>query len=281
MAPKVATTPYDDSSDTSYINTPSTPSDPSHDAKLFAIEVIQAEIDAFGIDNTPPYSEGNFAQTAMFNSDRHCADILRGLLWRSRQQSQIFQLFMQLCDDGLCSVAALEKPIDYYRSSEVTRWMCVGLLSFSAVKSLLERGSEVVIFDCPGIGWNEFEFPLVWLSVVLVRSAVSIHNTLDAIETSGLLGQMEKSPFVNSAEPGLTWAPIPDELIARFPDSGPPGYGMMLPSGIKIDDAKQVKRQFFERQNRVQRAFEEFFSVPAVERRSLDYQPDLNIRTQC
>lgn len=79
---------------------------------------------------------------------------------------------------------------------------------------------------------------------------------------------MEKSPFVKSAGPGLAWAPIPDELIAKFPDSGPSGYGMMLPTEIATDDNGDAKKQFYERVNRVERAFEEYFNVHAPERHS-------------
>lgn len=256
------------------------PMTPPTQGQSFALQVIRAESEAFGMNNTPQYIEVNFAQYAMFSAERFLPDILRGLVWRGRWQSNVFQLFMILVLHGHCSLSALEKPIDYSSMTETTMWMHNALMSFSALNDLYKTGSEVVHLDEREVQWHEFRYPIVWLETMIVRSAVNISNTFDCIAVTNLLGPIDKSHFVKVPKLDRKWTPLPDEVVASVPQD-PPCFGMMLPSGIDLQGRENpflnIQKEFYERLNMLEKAFDEYFIVPISERRSLEYQQDREV----
>lgn len=161
--------------DQSYLSRYPSPSSP-HPGQAFSVGVIREESEAFGIDNTPNFSEANFVAATLQPAEQLIPDILRSLMWRGRQQSNVFQTFMALCLHGFCDLSALRYPVDYNTVTPVASWMHNALLSYSAFAPLYETGSKVVPLEHTSLEWQEFSYPLIWLETMLIRRVLEIHS---------------------------------------------------------------------------------------------------------
>lgn len=103
----------------------------------FAASMIaedQADMDRRGWDVI--MSEDNWAEFPRTDYTRKlCAGkILSGMVIRGRWQAAVFDTFMELCLHGVCSLRALERPMNWYNrgpGSDCHRWVIRMLYIFS------------------------------------------------------------------------------------------------------------------------------------------------------
>ena len=233
--------------------------------------VIRDEYEAFGIDNTPNFSERGLVEGVKQQDDRYTADILRVLLWRGQQQRMVFCAFLELCKGGFCDISALRKPVDYSffayygKKTKTALWIDEILVSFPQTRPLWETGSVVMPLENRNLQWRTFHYPLVWLTAMLIRSSVDIHETLTALILRGLLGSFDKEHFEGVRQLKKVWSPNPEGLVERRPQVSP-AFGFFLPSGVDIPDGKdnidEIVETFFTHLDRLEMAFEEYFLMP-------------------
>ncbi|KAG4431658.1 hypothetical protein IFR05_012861 [Cadophora sp. M221] len=84
--------------------------------QIIAAAYIEKEHQSFCAEDTDiDLNEGNFEQLTRSEDIRRicAADILKRILIRGRYQAAVFNVFMQLCAQGVCSLHALEQPVDW------------------------------------------------------------------------------------------------------------------------------------------------------------------------
>ena len=260
-----------------YLSRYATPSEPSAQAVSFALNIIDEECRAFGMDNQPDYNEGMFVVAAMHHPEQHMADILRALMWRGRHQSNVFQTFMLLCLHGYCDLSALSRPVDYDEFQSDDRWLQSSLLAFTSFRELSEQGRKVAHLESGMVDWQHFLYPLLWLRIMLRRSAVDIVGALNFLALTTFLGEIDLDCFSKIPVMEKPWVPDRDtnwDLHGKRP----PCFGLMLPGGIElcnpINSFESVQKTFYSRFDKVEQAYEEFFGVPGEQGFSLKYQQD-------
>ena len=259
----------------SYLSRYATPSDPSAQAISFGLDIIDEECHAFGMDNSPGYSEGMFVLAAMHHPQQHMADILRALMWRGRHQSSVFQIFMHLCLHGYCDLSALSRPVDYDEFQSEDQWLQSTLMAFTSFRELSQQGKKMAHLDGGMVDWQHFLYPLLWLRIMLRRSAASIVSALDFMTATTLLGDLDIEYFRKL--PIMEKTLIPDrDVNLDLHGKRPPCFGLMLPSGIDLSDPgntfEGIQKRVYCRFDKVEQAYEQFFDVPEDTGFSLKYQ---------
>ena len=191
-----------------YLSRYPTPSEPSAQAVCFGL--IDEECRTFGMDNQPDYNEGMFVLAAMHHPEQHMADILRGLMWRGRHQSNVFQTFMLLCLHGYCDLSALSRPIDYDEFQSEDLWLQSNLLVFTSFRELSEQGKKVAHLNGGMVDWQHFLYPLLWLRIMLRRSAVDIVGALNFMALTTFLGELDLDCFSKLPFMEKPWVPDRD-----------------------------------------------------------------------
>ena len=260
-----------------YLSRYTTPSEPSAQAVSFALNVIDEECRAFGMDNQPDYNEGMFVLAAMHHPEQHMADILRALMWRGRHQSNVFQTFMLLCLHGYCDLSALSRPIDYDEFQSEDLWLQSNLLVFTSFRELSEQGKKVAHLSGGMVDWQHFLYPLLWLRIMLRRSAVDIVGALNFMALTTFLGELDLDCFSKLPIMEKPWVPDRD-INWDLHGKRPPCFGLMLPAGIELCDPinsfESIQKTFYSRFDKVEQAYEEYFGVPGELGFSLKYQQD-------
>ncbi|KAL8869386.1 MAG: hypothetical protein Q9174_004309 [Haloplaca sp. 1 TL-2023] len=111
---------------------------------------------------------------------------------------------------------------------------------------------------------------------MIARSARDIHLVFDFIAQSQHLGEVDMEWITELYPFPQTTMPEPNAVSAQSYGTG--RLGIILPSGVDLqssdDDFYAVHRLFYERLNKIERAFDAFFQVPEGERLSMDHQQD-------
>ena len=265
--------------DHSYLRYP-TPASPPPAVVSFAVQVVRREADKFGPGTSGAFSEGYFESIGSAVSEsnpRFLPDVLRGLMWRGRHQSNVFQMFMQLCLHGLCSLSSLELPIEFSgEAGPLVAWIERALQCFDALDPLFDQGSKHIPFDQPwSVDWQSFLPPKRWLAVVIARSATDLQDVFNFIDTGRHLGKSLKT-----AIDALPDAPPKGEYpyrTAGHAKFGPTAYfGLFLPHGIQLEDSanafQSIHERFYTHLNDFEMAYERFFNIPEEERLSMTCQ---------
>lgn len=186
--------------------------------------------------------------------------LLKILYWRGRQQSAVFDVFIQL----LCS--------NYVRADSLCRSMHTTYPS----KSVSQLTWLLACFEGPAratqtqnfeVQDDDYLLPLRWLATIIIRSGTDIDNLLNHIMCTGYLGkvdlenigefythcgytQFERDPEAGSSEPGL-----------------PSGFGFWLPHGVSADPRDMVKniRAGIKRFNHIEECFQMWFQLSPTE----------------
>ena len=255
-----------------------TPASPAPAAVSFAVSVVRREASKYGPGTFGTLSEGAFERKGCAISERnhrHLADILRGLMWRGRHQANVFQVFIQLCLHGLCSLSSLGPRIGLEgNAGPLVTWVQRALLTFKGLWPLFDQGSHHVPFDSPrDVDWRSFEAPQRWLAVVIARSATNLHDVFGLIARNGYLGDVDQR-----ALDALPDAPskdtYPDRNAARTEFRPTAYFGMFLPHGVPLEEDpaqtfQDLHERFYTHLNSFQTAYERFFNVPEEERLSM------------
>ena len=216
-----------------YYPTPATP--PPFGVSL-GLKLVAQEAERFG-DSTAAFCEGFFESRAMNISrvQHPLPDVLRGLMWRGRHQSIMFQMFMQLCLHGLCTLKSLERPtLCEMPPTPSVNYVMSGLLCSDGPNQLMTRGSDYIHFDRPDITWEYFMSPLAWLAIMITRTTTSLYDTLNFINSSRHLGNcsLEKAGRLMELKHEYRF-PDPNACVSS---SLPACFGFMLPSGINLSE---------------------------------------------
>lgn len=127
-------------------------------------------------------------------------------------------------------------------------------------------GREVAGIRNPHADWQSFHAPLVWLSVMIARSATSLSDVVDAIAAGEkkVFGEMDGGRRDALTDFDQPWTPSPDDSVAEG-QVGAPYFGMMLPEGVDLTDPgnklEGVRDRFFERFREVKHAYKTYFAV--------------------
>ena len=272
--------------DHSYLRYP-TPASPPPAVVSFAVHVVRREADKFGPGTFGDFSEGYFESKGSGVSEsnqRFLPDVLRGLMWRGHHQSNVFQIFMQLCLHGLCNLSSLELPIDFSgNAGPLVAWIDRALRCFDGLEPLFDEGSKHIPFDQPwSVDWQSFLPPQRWLAVVIARSATDLQDVFNFIGKAGHLGNVSK-PALDA----LPDAPPKGEYpyrTAGHAQYGPTAYfGLFLPHGIQLEDPansfQNLHERFYTHLNDFEMAYARFFDIPEEERLPMTYQKndDVNV----
>ncbi|KAI4232449.1 MAG: hypothetical protein LQ352_008329, partial [Teloschistes flavicans] len=245
-----------------------TPPTPEPSSVALASNVIYQQVEAFGTGPSSAMSEGYFesaARSVCRGLTRDVPDVLRCLLWRARYQSCVFQVFMQLVLHGHCALTSLERPVDYHEApSPLVKWIRRALLVFNGLHPLLGEGSHHVPgLENPSTTWQEFEVPLLWLAIMIARSATNLPNVLDFIDQTRHLGAVHRDWLATLPDlPPST--PIPEPGASSNPSFPGTGYiAIMLPSHVHLADPdssfQAIHNRFYKSMDDLEQAYEFFF----------------------
>jgi hypothetical protein len=244
------------------------------DKEDFAASMIAEEHDSFGSQDTEMLEE-HFEEMTRNDCARKSAagDILRGMLIRGRLQAAVFNVFMQLCLQGVCSLSALEHPVDWvYRAPEGT---CLSWIL-----------RMLWVFDCFRVDWSsvqenwgirrnrrwfEYGAPINWLATMIGRSFTSLDVVFDIIRTTNQLGSINVDSLKQLAEgfqPDKAWeADINLNRPKEWYGSGT--FAFWLPENVDasiiqqgFDDAAiALSKDFYQRLERTEMHYAVFFDI--------------------
>lgn len=256
------------------------------DKQDFAANMIAVEFEIF--KDTEAMSEDGFGTLLAtdWNRQRAAGTILRGMLVRGRLQAAVLDVFMQLCLQGVCSLGALEYPVDYgYMPPKGTcrSWIRSMLYMFEGMPD--NRGWESIQREW-GINqhetWFDYDAPHIWLGTMIGRSFTNLRKVFDVIRTTEQLGPLPKDLYEKHlanmpADP--TWkADIllnrrePDPGSRTWPDGREPASGTFafwLPEyvnpAITQQDfdtaAAEISRGFYQHLERLEYHYRTFFDI--------------------
>ncbi|KAL8965121.1 MAG: hypothetical protein Q9183_004014 [Haloplaca sp. 2 TL-2023] len=271
--------------DHSYLQRYPTPATPSSLGVSMAVSTIQNQVESFGGGSGGDFHEGHFDSAGYATKPSHLllvSDVMRGLMWRARHQSNVFQVFMLLCLHGHCQLSSLGLPVNYAirAKGDLVTWIETALLAFPVMKQLLDPGWKQIKFEHPNaVSWQNFHPPWTWLAVMIARSAKDIHLVFDFIAQSQHLGEVDME-WITELYP-FPQTTMPEPNACSTPSDGTGRLGIILPSGVDLqspnEDFYAVHRLFYERLNKIERSFDAYFQVPEGERLSLDHQQDAEV----
>ncbi|PSS14791.1 hypothetical protein M430DRAFT_35681 [Amorphotheca resinae ATCC 22711] len=244
------------------------------DKQDFAASMIAEEHNSFGRQHTEMLEE-HFEEITRNDHSRKVAagDILRGMLIRGRLQAAVFDVFMQLCLQGVCSLSALEHPVDWnYRAPEGTclSWILRMLYVFGCFRVNWSSVQENWGIR-PSRRWVEYDAPILWLGTMIGRSFTSLDVVFDIIRTTNQLGPIHSDSLTQLAEgfqPNEAWkADINLNRPQRWYGSGT--FAFWLPENVEAciiqqgfdDAAMALSQDFYKRLERTEMHYAVFFDI--------------------
>ncbi|OBT69490.1 hypothetical protein VE03_01055 [Pseudogymnoascus sp. 23342-1-I1] len=141
---------------------------------------------------------------------RYAGPILIEMAIRGRLQAAVFDTFMELCLQGVCSLSSLEHPVDWgnvssgdhphawiRRMLRVFRCYCVD--------------TEVVQMEWGmphGSRWFHYNAPSLWFETVVARSFTSLDAVFNVIRSTGWFGLVDEAALKKLEEndpPNPAW----------------------------------------------------------------------------
>jgi len=200
-------------------------------------------------------------------------DILRGMLIRGRLQAAAFNVFMQLCLQGVCSLSALEHPVDWNnRAPEGTclSWIFCMLGVFNCFRvdwRLVQEKWGIRI----GRRWVEYGAPMTWLATMIGRSFTSLDAVFDVIRITNQLGPIRAdtlNQLAKGLQPDKEWeADINLNRPAKWYGSGT--FAFWLPENVDASIIQQgydnavmaLSKEFYQRLERTEMHYAVFFDI--------------------
>lgn len=180
---------------------PSTPAASSlNDKADFAEPLILAEHYAFGDQCTDPYDD-SFENKTRDHKSRiwYAGDILRGMFLRGWIQAGVFDAYMQLCLQGVCSLDSLATGVRWSsRPEHGTYQSCIfrTLTCFSCLKSEFISKHLLYVGMQEWARWFDYSAPLWWLSTMIGRSCIDGQEVFCVLRTIEQLGLTDDA-FLN------------------------------------------------------------------------------------
>lgn len=159
----------------------------------FAASMIaeeQADMDRRGWDVI--MSEDNWAELPRTDYTRklRAGKILSGMVIRGRWQAAVFDTFMEPCLQGVCSLRALERPVNWNNrggASDCHRWVKRMLYVFSCFHVKMDLVQAKWGMQRPS-RWHDYDAHFVWLGTMITRSFTSLDAVFNIIRRKGQLG---------------------------------------------------------------------------------------------
>ncbi|KFY05252.1 hypothetical protein O988_00136 [Pseudogymnoascus sp. VKM F-3808] len=161
----------------------------------FAAAMIEDEQNSFG-DQETSMSDDNFGEFPLEDSTRksQAGILLRGTFLRGRVQAAVFNIFMELCRQGACSLSSLEHPVDWNHippKGTCFSWILCRLGVFGYFR--VDWDSIQAEWDIPyGSGWHDYHVPMLWLGTMIGRTFISLDVVFDIIRRADQLGPIDK-----------------------------------------------------------------------------------------
>ncbi|KAL3427729.1 hypothetical protein PVAG01_01238 [Phlyctema vagabunda] len=193
----------------------------SMDKEDSAVAFIKEEHESFGDRDTGMADDGFESVTRDDSNRRYFAgDILAALLLRGRLQGAVYNVFMQLCDRGVCSLSALEHPLIWNQIPErgtCLAWIYRMLSLFNHMDPDWTDGEKVKWGISKHIRWVQYISPIQWLAAMVGRSFTSLSAVFDIVSSSAQLGKLDVARFqemIKSHQPNPAWKADPDLMRA-------------------------------------------------------------------
>ena len=267
--------------DLTYLNHHRAPVTPPPDGISFAIELV-INISRQRDNCSGDYDEGYFESFGVSVSENHrmfLPDVLRGLVWRGRHQSNVFQIFMLLVLHEHCSLASLGTHVDFAGPPpQLVEWIEQALFCFDGMTELLADANSFLKFDEPLIAWLRFHYPHRWLAVMIARSATNLLDVLNFIADSRHLGGVKMAAFNLLGHPPATEGHL---KICSTTVRETSFFGCILPHGINVEDAGatfySLQHEVFANLNKIEQAYDRYFALKGEERTSSEFRPSVDI----
>ncbi|OBT72420.1 hypothetical protein VF21_08230 [Pseudogymnoascus sp. 05NY08] len=243
------------------------------DKEVFAASMIAEEQDSFGSQATRML-EDKFGDLPFTDHTRKIAagDILRGMLIRGRLQAAVFDIFMQLCLQGVCSLSSLEHPVDWVNwpsGDNCFAWILRMLAVFSCFQTDWHSVQESWGIP-PSRRWHDYTVPFIWLGTMIGRSFTSLDVVFDIIRLKGQLGPVNSNSLEKlvANQPRSDWKPdINLNRPQRWYGSGT--FACWLPEDIDAsitqqgfdDAAMALSQQFYFHLERTETHYMNFFNI--------------------
>lgn len=178
----------------------------------FAAGMIAEEFASFGNRSTSMDEDG-FGDIVRSDYTRKLcvAEILCGMLIRGRLQAAAFNVFMQLCLQGVCSLSSLEHPVEWVRvvpqAGSCQEWILSMLHLFHGFRA--EWGSLQEGWNIERTSrWHDYAEHSIWLSTMIGRSFTSLSCVFDVIcatEQLGPINVQATKKFYEECQPRSEW----------------------------------------------------------------------------
>ncbi|KAL2068530.1 hypothetical protein VTL71DRAFT_14867 [Oculimacula yallundae] len=195
--------------------------------------------------------------------------VLKGMLMRERFQAAAFHIYLKLCRRGICSLRALEAPVNW--SSTKSQGTCLNWIF-----GILERFDELkrkdfLNQDSWGIqyGWIHYDIPIYWLAIMIGRTFTSLDAVVKAIRVTGQFGTLDDETLAHwSKMRPDSWAADTDLHLHDQP-SNTGTFAFWLPHAIaqllankEFDAAaKRLSEDFYGRLENTEYHYARFFGI--------------------
>lgn len=158
------------------------------------------------------YSEAHFGELARtdYMRFRHVGVILLGMVIRGRLQAAVFDTFMELCLQGVCSLSALEHPVNWGTLSggdNPRGWIRRMLLVFRCY--YVDTHVVQAEWGMPnGCHWFDYDAPYLWFETVVARGFTSLDAVFNIIRSTGRFGLVKDADLKRLEEdhpPNPAW----------------------------------------------------------------------------
>jgi hypothetical protein len=182
---------------------------------------------------------------------------LAAVMWRLRQQSVVFEVFMALVEENLLNLSGLHYAIDFHVRDD-TVWDLHTAFShaFDFGRNLSHPPSYA---DC-----FHYTYPSLWLTTMIVRGAlVPLADIVDFIAFKGYLGKFDAELFAKSWPEGKE---LEINSKAQAGSDSPGIMGLYLPTGMdfpcKLED---IYYSIDEPLRRCEEVFARYFRIPETD----------------
>ncbi|KFY37708.1 hypothetical protein V494_04642 [Pseudogymnoascus sp. VKM F-4513 (FW-928)] len=264
---------------------------PLGDKQEYAAAMIKEELedmDSRGWD--VHMAEAGFGELPQTEYTRHkyAGEILAGMVIRGRLQAAVFDTFMELCLQGVCSLSALERPVSWNNRSggdNPRGWISRMLGVFSCFRVNMEWvQSDWGISR--GKKWFDYDAAYLWFETVVARSFTSLDAVFNITRRKGLFGAVNAEALKKLEEkdpPNPAWvADINTNSTNYWGGSGT--FACWLPDNIDpgltqlgvYDGVMALSKDFHMRRARTEMHYAVFFDIDRDAEYPEDMEGELN-----
>ncbi|KFZ22808.1 hypothetical protein V502_02711 [Pseudogymnoascus sp. VKM F-4520 (FW-2644)] len=234
------------------------------------------------------FSEDRFGELPRtdFTRYRYTGKILSGMVIRGRIQAAVFDTFMELCLQGVCSLTALEHPVSWEsvpHGDNPSGWISRMLRVFRCYHVDMELVQAEWGMSLRS-RWFAYSAPYLWFEIVVVRSFTSLDAVFNIIRRKGHFGLVNADAlkrFEENYPPNPAWkADINTNRARGWGGSGT--FACWLPDNIDPSITQQgvyegvmaLSKDFYFHLERTEMHYAVFFDID----RDAKYAKDADIK---